>query len=165
MENVIPDVMILLCEYILEHGGKSRSGIFREAADVETVKAVLDQLERGNYQSLRGTVARQEFCRKIRGKYGNSRSETHLAMIAQLDEPPIRIPDVLVAADLLKIWFRRMPEPITGYRLYDRCVAAGKRNDLSAAEVDSIHLSIPSTPLTLRHRISCETFPHFIEAS
>jgi hypothetical protein len=135
MKNVIPDVMILLCEYILEHGGKSRSGIFREAADVEAVKAVLDQLEKGNYQSLRGNVARQEYARKIRSKYGSSRSETHLAMIAQLDAPPINIPDVLVAADLLKIWFRRMPEPITGYRFYDRCVAAGKRNEISGAEV------------------------------
>lgn len=139
MKNVTPEVMVLLCEYILQHGGKSRSGIFREAADVETVKAVLDQLERGNYQSLRSAVARQEYSRKIRMKYGNSRSETHLQMIAQLDEQPITIPDVLVAADLLKIWFRKMPEPITGFRFYDRCVSAGRREDIHAAEVFSFH--------------------------
>jgi hypothetical protein len=147
MRSLIPEVMILLCEYILQHGGKSRSGIFREAADVETVKAVMDQLERGNYQSLRSTVARQEHSRKIRAKYGNSRLETHQALIAQLDEQPIVIPDVLVAADLLKIWFRKMPEPITGYRYYDRIVAAGRRDDVNAAAVLYLpSLSNPPSP-------------------
>lgn len=136
MNSIIPEVMILLCEYILHNGGKSRSGIFREAADVETVKAVMEQLEKGNYQSLRGEVARQEYRRKMRSKYGNSRLEIHLNLLSQLDEQPVPIPDVLVAADLLKIWFRRMPEPITGYRLYERCVAAGKRDDINAASVN-----------------------------
>ncbi len=133
---------MLLCEYILQNGGKTRSGIFREAADVEKVREVMEQLERGNYQSLRSERERVEYRKKMRARYGDSRSETHLALLAQLDEQPVAVGDVLIAADLLKIFFRRMPEPITGFRLYERCVAAGKRDDVAAASVQYSHYSL-----------------------
>jgi hypothetical protein len=144
-------LLVLLCEYILANGGKSRSGIFREAADVDTVKSIMAQLEVGNYQSILGSKSRVEKSRRgsaseasIENKRGVSSSSSSSAHKRSSSAPPVRselrheyipISDVLVACDLLKLWFRKMPEPVTGFALYSQCVNAGKRDDIHLAEV------------------------------
>ena len=52
-----------------------------------------------------------------------------------LKAPPIPIDDVLIVADVLKIWFRKMPEPITTFSLYDACIEAGKLESPQLAQV------------------------------
>lgn len=139
---------MLLCDYILANGGKSRSGIFREAADVDTVKSIMAQLEVGNYQSILGSASRVEHSRRgsagseasVENKRGNGASGRRSSCAApQSDHRSEYIPinDVLVACDLLKLWFRKMPEPVTGFALYNECVHAGKRDDSRLAEVGS----------------------------
>lgn len=142
-------LLVLLCEYILANGGKSRSGIFREAADVDTVRSIMAQLEVGNYQSILSSKSRVEKSRRgsaseasIENKRGVSSSSAHKRSSSappvprsELRHEYIPISDVLVACDLLKLWFRKMPEPVTGFALYSQCVNAGKRDDIHLAEV------------------------------
>ena len=93
------------------------------------MKELLQQLEVGNYRSL-----------LLPGEGGSTQEQTlSLPADGHLDElvgdksllqaAPVPITDVLIVADVLKIWFRKMPEPITTFALYDMCIAAGTKND------------------------------------
>lgn len=101
------------------------------------------QLEVGNYSSIMVFRAGAEHSR--RGSAPNIKSETKRSGNKRaMSAPPlppkgefIPINDVLVACDLLKLWFRRMPEPVTGFDLYSDCVSAGRRDDPRAAEVSA----------------------------
>ena len=89
-------------------GATKKPGIFREAASVELVRSFSSKIDVGDWDCLR---------------------------FAAQDGDGDVVTDVLVACDLLKIWLRRLPEPITTFAAYAQCVAAGMRQDSRIARV------------------------------
>ena len=102
-----------MCEAIVRLGGERRLGIFREAANVDIVKTYGNRIDTGDMNCL-------------------------LFAEPSLTPPDVLtgvVTDVLVACDLLKIWLRRLPEPITTFASYQQCVSAGMRLDSRIANV------------------------------
>lgn len=107
----------------------------------EIVKQLLRQLDVGNYRSLRLTssevdddiahlsLLNKEFNADLAGLLGDREA---------LTAAPLVVEDVLIVADVLKIWFRKMPEPITTFALYDMCITAATNNDHALAQVCEI---------------------------
>ena len=104
----------------------------------ETVKELLRQLEVGNYRSLRLTDDNAD---AALAHNPTSDANCPFALLIGdreiLQAPAIPIDDVLIVADVLKIWFRKMPEPITTFGLYSMCITAGTNGDLKLAKVCS----------------------------
>ena len=102
---------MLLCDAIIRLGAERRPGIFREAANVELVKYFSNKIDCGDLDCL---------------LLANLNSDDSMENI---------ISDVLVACDLLKIWLRKLPEPLIPFSCYSNCVSAGLRTDVSLAKV------------------------------
>lgn len=104
---------------------------------VEIVKDLLQQLEVGNYRSIQLSDADKQSTVELSSSSFSSNSQCVALMgdSTHLDAAPIPMDDVIIAADALKIWFRRMPEPITTFALYDQCIAAGKKESCQLAQV------------------------------
>ena len=109
-----PGLLELLCSTVINLGAGCKPGIFREAANVDMVKDFESKLENGELECLL-------FCDK--DAYNPDTLGGNV------------VGDVLVACDLLKIWFRRLPDPLVPYSLYDLCIRAGLRSEKSIAYV------------------------------
>ena len=109
-----PSLLVLLCDAVVNLNAAKKPGIFREAANVGSVRGYLEKLEIGQMDCLLYV--------------GDNTVE---AASAGIDV----VKDVLVACDLLKIWFRKLPEPIVPYVYYESCVKAGLRGDRALANV------------------------------
>lgn len=109
-----PNLLALLCDAVVKLGAAKKPGIFREAANIGAVRGYLEKLETGQLDCLRYV--------------GDSSNDAAGAGISVVRE-------VLVACDLLKIWFRKLPEPIVPYTYYESCVKAGLRGDKALANV------------------------------
>jgi hypothetical protein len=102
-----------MCEAIIALGGERKPGIFREAANVDIVKTYSNRIDAGDVNCL-------------------------LLAEPSLTPPDVLtgvVTDVLVACDLLKIWLRKLPEPITTFASYQQCLTAGMRLDSRIANV------------------------------
>lgn len=109
-----PGILVLLCDAVINLNAANKRGIFREAANVDTVRHFLSKLEAGELDCL------------LYASDGEGDSATAGADV---------VSDVLVACDLLKMWFRRLPQPIVPYACYAQCVRAGQRGDAALAQV------------------------------
>lgn len=112
---------------------------------LEIVKELLKQLEVGNYHSLQLSVDEKESPDQplVPTPSLNSQVESLIGDRALLNAPAIPMDDVIIVADALKIWFRKMPEPITTFALYDLCIEAGKQ-ECSALALVSLHSPVLS---------------------
>jgi hypothetical protein len=99
-DATVPLIMKLCMKAVLELGGDSTDGIFREASDADTLLAMQREVAQGDYTIL------------------ENRQQTSGLMRNPM-EP----------ADLLKIWLRKMPEPLIPFSLYEKCVAVGGSRD------------------------------------
>lgn len=108
--NNPPVLLVMLCEAVLRLGGSTRLGIFREAGDVIVVKKFIEKIGAGELDCL---------------SFNNQDTNAGIEVVD----------DIMVACDLLKIWFRRLPEPIVPFHFYDQCIRAGSCGDESLANV------------------------------
>jgi hypothetical protein len=108
---------VLLCDTVVNLNAAKKPGIFREAANVDAVKHFVQKLGNGEVECLLFSPDETEEIASADYKCATAHFVT----------------DVLVACDLLKIWFRRLPEPLLPYTCYARCVTAGQRGDTGLA--------------------------------
>jgi hypothetical protein len=107
----VPVFLDAVCDAIIRLGAGTKSGIFREAANVNEVRRFCTMIDSGNFDCI-----------------------TRASLHPPASDTGNVVTDVLVACDILKIWLRRLPEPLCTYRAYDRCVAAGVAREESAAQ-------------------------------
>lgn len=111
-----PGLLLMLCNAVINLGAPTKLGIFREAANVDVVKGFIDKLKCGDLD-----------CFLFAQDTSNESKNVGIDVVN----------DVLVACDILKIWLRRLPEPIVPYCFYEQCVKAGSLNDISLALVSN----------------------------
>ncbi|GMH75701.1 hypothetical protein TrLO_g553 [Triparma laevis f. longispina] len=94
----VPVIMSLLTTAVIQLGGESTEGIFREASNNDDLSYYREQIMGGDYRSI--------------------------TLGGESDVPVVD--NVHVAADLLKSWLRGMTEPLFPPEMYEACVEAGR---------------------------------------
>jgi len=133
-----PVVLSLLTNVIKTRGGLKTEGLFRLAADSDEVKFYHALIARGDYACLRGGGAQQEDLMKDGG--GGA-------------EPVPVLKDVHVAANLMKIFLRSLPEPLIPFQLYNDALEAGGSNDPTHS-LRLVQKLPPAYSRTLRHCVA-----------
>jgi hypothetical protein len=130
-KHVSPNGLALLTHAIRKNGGFRTEGLFRLASDAEDVAFFKDAIEKGDYRCLRGPV---------------DAAKNNGVALPELKDPH-------VAANLIKIWLRSLPEPIVPFNLYQDALDAGASND-PGPSIRLLHKLPPVHSRTLRHCIA-----------
>lgn len=120
-----PILLDALCDSVMRLGAATKPGIFREASNVNEVKRFCAMIDTGDFYCIQ-----------------------HASLQPSASDAGKVVTDVLVACDILKIWLRRLPEPLCTYRAYDLCVAAGTAREEGAARA-ALRLLPPLNLVTL----------------
>lgn len=115
----VPTVLSTLIELVEALGGMSTEGVFRRSANAMRTSRLVELIREGNYAVLRQLIDRAPLL-----------GHTDMNGAGELDSD---LPDAIDAADVIKIWFRQMKEPVVHHNCYDAAVAAGKAKDPEAA--------------------------------
>lgn len=95
-KGMVPVVLKLLTNAVMQLGGATCEGIFRLAALKDDIDYVIDEIKTGDYSALNMT------------------------------ERGARVSDPLVAADVLKSWLRGLTTPLFPTETYNKCVKIGR---------------------------------------
>jgi hypothetical protein len=120
-----PVFLDAMCDAIMRLGAATKPGIFREAANVNEVRRFCAMIDTGSFDCI-----------------------TRASLQPLASDAGNVVTDVLVACDILKIWLRRLPEPLCTYQAYDLCVAAGAAREESAAQA-ALKIMPPLSLVTL----------------
>ena len=134
-EERVPLIVKLLARCIIAMGGVNRQGIFRLAADADSVSYFRSEIEEGDYGVLYRTI------------------EHYTGDPDPMHEDYEALRDPSEAADLLKYWLRSLQTPLVPYRFYDLCLQASKTNSVEAAQ-DVVMRLPPPNRVTLKYLCS-----------
>jgi hypothetical protein len=126
----VPKILSALIDIARSLNANTTCGIFRTAADKDSVVALKNEIEENGYRMLYEALKKSQLKSKKAGM-------SALQALTQVKDVYLGMTfgDANECADLIKQWFRGLTDPIIPYARYAEALEAGKSSDIKQSVV------------------------------